>query len=97
MSETENKDQPFEDIRALIASMPNLDPSTETTVSKNAISLGRGLRPIGRLEAPLALISDWQGTPLPSLLRPLIAVFACLLYTSPSPRDRQKSRMPSSA
>ena len=25
------------------------------------------------------------------------AVTACLLYTSPSPRDRQKSRMPSSA
>ena len=23
--------------------------------------------------------------------------FGCLLYTSPSPRDRQKSRMPSSA
>ena len=26
-----------------------------------------------------------------------IAVPSCLLYTSPSPRDRQKSRMPSSA
>ena len=25
------------------------------------------------------------------------ATIACLLYTSPSPRDRQKSRMPSSA
>ena len=25
------------------------------------------------------------------------AILACLLYTSPSPRDRQKSRMPSSA
>ena len=25
------------------------------------------------------------------------AVLVCLLYTSPSPRDRQKSRMPSSA
>ena len=25
------------------------------------------------------------------------AVQGCLLYTSPSPRDRQKSRMPSSA
>ena len=25
------------------------------------------------------------------------AKFTCLLYTSPSPRDRQKSRMPSSA
>ena len=26
-----------------------------------------------------------------------IVVCSCLLYTSPSPRDRQKSRMPSSA
>ena len=25
------------------------------------------------------------------------ALYLCLLYTSPSPRDRQKSRMPSSA
>ena len=31
---------------------------------------------------------------LPSVLDPDMA---CLLYTSPSPRDRQKSRMPSSA
>ena len=28
---------------------------------------------------------------------PLVVISACLLYTSPSPRDRQKSRMPSSA
>ena len=27
----------------------------------------------------------------------LIRLYSCLLYTSPSPRDRQKSRMPSSA
>ena len=27
----------------------------------------------------------------------LDATLGCLLYTSPSPRDRQKSRMPSSA
>ena len=27
----------------------------------------------------------------------LVGNYACLLYTSPSPRDRQKSRMPSSA
>ena len=27
----------------------------------------------------------------------LVMLDACLLYTSPSPRDRQKSRMPSSA
>ena len=27
----------------------------------------------------------------------LCDIYGCLLYTSPSPRDRQKSRMPSSA
>ena len=27
----------------------------------------------------------------------VVRAFGCLLYTSPSPRDRQKSRMPSSA
>ena len=32
--------------------------------------------------------TDGQSTPQPR---------TCLLYTSPSPRDRQKSRMPSSA
>ena len=26
-----------------------------------------------------------------------VTLYTCLLYTSPSPRDRQKSRMPSSA
>ena len=29
--------------------------------------------------------------------RKLKFIYFCLLYTSPSPRDRQKSRMPSSA
>ena len=29
--------------------------------------------------------------------RAVTALIGCLLYTSPSPRDRQKSRMPSSA
>ena len=33
-----------------------------------------------------------------ALIDPLLGRFSdCLLYTSPSPRDRQKSRMPSSA
>ena len=37
-----------------------------------------------------------SGGPL-RLVEDLSAVTPCLLYTSPSPRDRQKSRMPSSA
>ena len=32
-----------------------------------------------------------------ALLEADVALEVCLLYTSPSPRDRQKSRMPSSA
>ena len=41
--------------------------------------------------ALLALLSLARAEPPKSGLAP------CLLYTSPSPRDRQKSRMPSSA
>ena len=39
-------------------------------------------------------------SPMPMLLLwgpQLTQIYNCLLYTSPSPRDRQKSRMPSSA
>ena len=34
---------------------------------------------------------------LKKCLKQIKAAMLCLLYTSPSPRDRQKSRMPSSA
>ena len=44
--------------------------------------------------------STWTGLDLSTQNKPnwkQSEVGACLLYTSPSPRDRQKSRMPSSA
>ena len=53
-----------------------------------------------------ALVSVWTDSGFASLtieniimiLVGLVLLYlACLLYTSPSPRDRQKSRMPSSA
>ena len=41
---------------------------------------------------------DWlAGIALSSAHAEQCGFYACLLYTSPSPRDRQKSRMPSSA
>ena len=49
------------------------------------------------------VVTTWQGSLLYGIVIAvsLVAVNrqqrACLLYTSPSPRDRQKSRMPSSA
>jgi len=56
--------------------MPQLDSARKDDVCREAVSLGRGLRPIGRLKSPLSLISAWQDSPAPRLARPLIAVFA---------------------
>ena len=45
-------------------------------------------------------MTKWQGIRhiiLPQALRRVIPSWTCLLYTSPSPRDRTRSRMPSSA
>ena len=41
-------------------------------------------------------LDAWEGGASQSALKALI-VWTCLLYTSPSPRDRTRSRMPSSA
>ena len=56
-----------------------------------------GLWLIGRILKVMdkALDSAGMDTSLASFLHSLAGI--CLLYTSPSPRDRQKSRMPSSA
>jgi len=76
MTNEKSTNNPFDDIRDLINSMPALDGDAREENSDNSVSLGRGLRPVGRLKYPLSRISNWQGSPLPSLMRPLIAVFA---------------------
>ena len=45
-----------------------------------------------KLEKSKFLENEW-----PNTLKKASSLGICLLYTSPSPRDRQKSRMPSSA
>ena len=42
------------------------------------------------------LISFWENLKKPKKIN-IVELGACLLYTSPSPRDRTRSRMPSSA
>lgn len=76
MTNPDPSGQPFDDIRALIDSMPQLDSADESNVCQDAMSLGRGLRPIGRLKPSLYRIAAWQDAPLPRLARPLISVFA---------------------
>ena len=58
---------------------------------------GNGIRVVvsGAPAAATDALAAQSGTELSASLG--VPVSDCLLYTSPSPRDRQKSRMPSSA
>ena len=49
------------------------------------------------LAAGLGAVSAWFFAAWTGMLNNVEQFSNCLLYTSPSPRDRQKSRMPSSA
>ena len=60
----------------------NLSDDISNTISNNLISLSD----LGVLNKKVGLI-----------FAKAVSRIICLLYTSPSPRDRQKSRMPSSA
>ena len=58
------------------------DPSNSTALAERILAAAREQLRLGGVDAEVEVIE----------LRPL-----CLLYTSPSPRDRTRSRMPSSA
>ena len=51
----------------------------------------------GRLESEAEENMQWKLLTLRTTEVSAFILYTCLLYTSPSPRDRQKSRMPSSA
>ena len=59
--------------------------------------------PLGQGQAPMVngsmAVTEFKNSKIHSYVSPNLTgcVTTCLLYTSPSPRDRQKSRMPSSA
>ena len=75
-----------------------------TTRNFNFIESQRKADLVGRLSQDTMILQILFETGLPVAIRviPSFIIIAslmstCLLYTSPSPRDRQKSRMPSSA
>ena len=77
------------------------EPSKSYPVPKH-FATWSNLNPVSYVSMYAASIEDpesfWgeQGQRL-EWMKPYTKVKNCLLYTSPSPRDRQKSRMPSSA
>lgn len=76
MSNLLEKSRPFDDIMALIDSMPILKNGDMEERQQNFEAKGGSLAPLGNLNTNLARIAAWQDKPAPSLSRPLIAVFA---------------------
>ena len=76
--------------RSVTCSLQELTPGESTTVSFTGITSVPGTATV------IASISAAQTDDVISDNEVLYSI-TCLLYTSPSPRDRQKSRMPSSA
>ena len=73
----------------------------ESDITKTGSILGTAsyISPEQAQGKPVSIESDLYslGTVLYELITGRAPFSGCLLYTSPSPRDRQKSRMPSSA
>ena len=70
--------------------VPNIGDFKDVEVIEVLVSEGQSIK---KNDALITIESDKSSVEIPSNLEGNI----CLLYTSPSPRDRQKSRMPSSA
>ena len=58
---------------------------------------GQAVMALDTLDWQVLIVWECEVSDLPALTRKVSSFLTCLLYTSPSPRDRQKSRMPSSA
>ena len=76
------------------------DPDIWQTIHDEAIRQQEGLEMIASENYTSPAVMEAVGSVLTNKYAegyPGRRYYGCLLYTSPSPRDRQKSRMPSSA
>ena len=78
-----------------IGIMAHIDAGKTTTTERVLYYTGRSYK-IGEVHDGNATM-DWMEQEQERGITITSAATTCLLYTSPSPRDRQKSRMPSSA
>jgi nicotinate-nucleotide--dimethylbenzimidazole phosphoribosyltransferase len=66
----------FDDIRALFALMPEPSHGAREAVAQRQRELTKPAGSLGRLEELVAWLAGWQGRDMPTLDRPLVAVFA---------------------
>jgi nicotinate-nucleotide--dimethylbenzimidazole phosphoribosyltransferase len=67
--------RPFDDIRALLALMPEASEAATTAVAARQLSLTKPAGSLGRLEEIAAFLAGWQDKPSPTIERPQIAIF----------------------
>ena len=67
---------PFDDIRALVKAMPGPDTGAVAAVRARDAVLTKPPGSLGRLEEIAAWLAGWQGKPLPTVDRPVVAIFA---------------------
>jgi nicotinate-nucleotide--dimethylbenzimidazole phosphoribosyltransferase len=67
---------PFDDFRALVATMPGPDSAAADAVRARDAMLTKPAGSLGRLEEIAAWLAAWQGRAPPAVHRPLVAVFA---------------------
>ena len=77
------------------AGVGSSSPNTTTDVVQRTVHIEPNTG-LDNAERVIPKDDGWTA-PILSIRNELKEAFGCLLYTSPSPRDRQKSRMPSSA
>ncbi len=67
---------PFDDIRALIATMPVIDDAVVKAVDARDSQLTKPPGALGKLEHIARWVAGWQGRNPPQIKRPVVAVFA---------------------
>ena len=78
--------------------MPSLDDLRKRIASvKSTQKITKAMKMVAAAKLRKAQEMAEKGRPYSDKMNSIIQNLSCLLYTSPSPRDRQKSRMPSSA
>ena len=89
---------PIAQKRNLITAIPG--PKSAELIKRRADAVSASLGtafPVFIERAEGSIIVDVDGNSILDLAAGIAVLNVCLLYTSPSPRDRTRSRMPSSA
>ena len=72
---TQQKMRPFDDIRALVASVPEASVEIDARVKGKLDAATQGLKPMGRVQEAVSWLAGWQDRDEPSIDKPLVAVF----------------------